>query len=64
MSQTVPTLSLEQIKSIIAQLPAQDLLTLSHEIAERLQSYEWMSLSQTGFEEWNDEEEDIYDVES
>lgn len=57
-------LSLEQIKSMIAQLSAQDLSVLSHEIADRLQTEEWMMLAETGFQEWNDEEEDIYDIES
>lgn len=59
-----PSSSLEQIKSMIAQLSAQDLSVLSCEIAERLQAQEWMTLTETGFQEWNDEEEDIYDIES
>ena len=56
--------SFEELKTIILQLPVENLIELSHEIEERLETVEIMQLAESGFQEWNDEEEDIYDVES
>ena len=57
-----PTLTLEEIKQIIFQLPIQEQITLLEDLEEKLTTIEIMQLAETGFTEWNDEEEDIYDV--
>ena len=57
-----PTLTLEEIKQIIFQLPIQEQITLMKDLEEKLTTIEMMQLAETGFTEWNDEEEDIYDV--
>ncbi|PSB09437.1 hypothetical protein [Egbenema bharatensis] len=56
--------SFEELKTIILQLPVENLMELSREIEERLETVGIMQLAESGFQEWNDEEEDIYDVES
>jgi hypothetical protein len=58
---TSPTL--EDLKVAIFQLPPQDLIILYEEIEEKLQTAGMMQLAEGGFQEWNDEEEDIYSVE-
>ena len=55
-----PNPTVEEIKQIIFQLPIQEQIILKKELEERLQTLEMMQLSETGFIEWNDEEEDIY----
>ena len=57
-----PTLTLEEIKQIIFQLPIQEQITLMEDLEEKLTMIEMMQLAETGFTEWNDEEEDIYDL--
>lgn len=64
MASIASNLNFEEIKAIILQLPPQDLVTLSAEIDARLQTLEIMQLAETSFQEWHDEEEDIYDAES
>jgi hypothetical protein len=55
-------LSLEQIKKIVFQLPADELFTLNDMIEDRAQTLAMMQLANTGFREWEDEGEDIYDA--
>ncbi|MGB5635446.1 MAG: hypothetical protein WBM44_19245 [Waterburya sp.] len=55
-----PTLTLEEIKQIIFQLPIQEQITLMEDLEEKLTTIEMMQLAETGFTEWNDKEEDIY----
>lgn len=57
-------LSIEEIKAILFQLPEQELVALVADIEERLQTTAMMQLAETGFQEWNDEEEDIYNAEA
>ena len=57
---TLPTL--EEIKQMVFQLPIQEQITLIEDLQEKLETAQMMQLAQTGFTEWNDEEEDIYDV--
>ncbi|MGL5922307.1 MAG: hypothetical protein ACRC32_05210 [Chroococcidiopsis sp.] len=57
-------LSLEEIKAILFQLPEQELVTLVTDLEERLQTTAMMHLAETGFQEWEDEEEDIYNAEA
>ncbi|GAX34238.1 hypothetical protein [Nodularia sp. NIES-3585] len=54
------TPSIEEIKTMIFQLPVEELITLISEIEERLETVTIMQLAETGFQEWNDPEEDIY----
>ena len=54
-------LTLEEIKEIIFQLPIQEQITLAEDIEEKLSTIQMMQLAETGFKEWNDKEEDIYD---
>lgn len=57
-------MSLEDIKTIIFQLPAQEFLSLADAIEDRSETVAMMQLSETGFQEWNEEGEDIYDGEA
>ena len=54
-------LTLKEIKEIIFQLPIQEQITLVEDLEEKLSTTEMMKLAETGFSEWNDEGEDIYD---
>jgi HEPN domain-containing protein len=54
---------IEDLKNLISQLSQKDLLTLLADIQEQLQTFEMMSIAESGFQEWNDPEEEIYDAE-
>ena len=56
--------TLEEIKNMIFELPIQEQIALIEDLEERLETLTMMQLSETGFQEWNDPEEDIYNVES
>ncbi|MBF2009269.1 MAG: hypothetical protein IGS49_28465 [Chlorogloeopsis fritschii C42_A2020_084] len=56
--------SIEEIKTIIFQLPTEELMALMTAIEERLETLGIMQLAETGFQEWNDPEEDIYNDEA
>jgi hypothetical protein len=58
----VPIPTLAEIKQMIFQLPIQEQVTLMEDLEEKLDTLQIMQLAETGFTEWNDEEEDIYDV--
>ncbi len=60
MTNLIPTL--EEIKQMISQLPIQEQISLLEDLEEKLETAQMMQLAETGFSEWNDEEEDIYDV--
>ncbi|WP_341529738.1 hypothetical protein WKK05_10695 [Nostoc sp. UHCC 0302] len=51
---------IEEIKTMLFQLPIEELITLIAEIEEKLETVRIMQLAETGFQEWNDPEEDIY----
>jgi hypothetical protein len=55
--------TLQDLRAAIMQLSPQDLMILHEEIEENLQTAGMMQLAESGFQEWNDEEEDIYNVE-
>jgi HEPN domain-containing protein len=55
---------IEDLKNLISQLSQKDLLTLLADIQEQLQTFEMMSIAESGFQEWNDPEEEIYDADS
>ncbi len=54
--------TLEEIKQMIFQLPIQEQITPMKDLEEKLETLHMMQLAETGFTEWNDEEEDIYDA--
>lgn len=64
MTQNTVNLTLEDLRNAIHQLSPQDLITLFTEIEERLQTTGMMELADSGFQEWNDDEESIYDAKS
>ncbi len=57
-------LSMEEIKSLLFQLPPKDFLSLADVIEERAETLAMMQLAETGFQEWNEEGEDLYDAEA
>lgn len=56
--------NIEEIKRLVFQLPVQDLMMLVAEIEERLSTTEMMQIAESGFQEWNDDDEAIYDADS
>ncbi len=54
----------EKIKSMILQLPVEEINQLIEEITETMGTKDFMKLAETGFQEWNDPEEDIYSNEA
>ncbi|OKH29412.1 hypothetical protein NIES2101_43400 [Calothrix sp. HK-06] len=52
--------SFEKIKTIVLELPEKEQLILMNLIEEKLETKALMKLAETGFQEWNDPEEDIY----
>jgi hypothetical protein len=61
MPQIKVDLKIEDIKSLVFQLPAEEFLTLANTILERAATVGMMKLSETGFQEWEQQGEDIYD---
>ncbi|MCY7384824.1 MAG: hypothetical protein LH628_20025 [Microcoleus sp. CAN_BIN18] len=55
------SLSIAEIKEIIAQLPVSVLEDLLHQIQEKIETEKFMQLAESGFSEWYDPEEDIYE---
>ncbi len=54
----------EKIKSMILQLPVEEINQLINEITETIETKDFMKLAETGFQEWNDPEENIYNNEA
>ncbi|MBF2056454.1 MAG: hypothetical protein IGQ45_04330 [Cyanobacterium sp. T60_A2020_053] len=54
------TTKLTEIKEMILQLPPEEINQLIREINETVSTTDFMKLAETGFDEWNDPEEDIY----
>ena len=57
-------LTKEEIKEMIFQLPVEQIIALMADIEERVENLTMMQLAETGFQEWNDPEEDIYNDET
>ncbi len=53
-----------EIKALIMQLPIEEINKLMEDIKETIETKELMKLAETGFQEWNDPEEDIYNNET
>lgn len=64
MPQVTLDMSTEEIKNLIFQLPARDFMKIVEEIEERAETVAMMQLSETGFQEWNEAGENIYDAEA
>ena len=62
MPKVTSHLSAEEIKNLVLQLPPREFLALVDAIEERTETIAMMQLSETGFKEWNEEGEDIYDA--
>lgn len=60
----MPNPSVEDIKAMVFQLPLEELIVLMAEIEEKVENFIMMQLAETGFDEWNDPEEDIYELET
>ena len=60
MPQTEAQPSIEDVKRLVFQRSPQDLLTLVMDIQERLHTSKMMQIAESGFQEWNDDEEAIY----
>jgi len=54
-------LDIDNLRELIFQLPPKDFIKLALEIKERAEIFEMMELAQSGFEEWDEVGEDIYD---
>ena len=63
MPQVMLDLAVDQIKKIILQLPSEDFVALWDAIEERAETFAMMQLAETGFREWNEDGEGIYDAE-
>ncbi len=61
MPRVTMNISLDEIKALVFQLPAREFLSLAGAIEERSETIGMMKLSETGFREWNEVGEDIYD---
>ena len=61
MPRVTMNISLQEIKALIFQLPAREFLSLADAVEERSETIAMMKLSETGFQEWNEVGEDIYD---
>ena len=61
MPQTEAQPSIEDVKRLVFQRSTQDPLTLLTDIQERLHTAEMMQIAESGFQEWNEEEEATYD---
>ncbi|HXQ24449.1 MAG TPA: hypothetical protein VN812_22390 [Candidatus Acidoferrales bacterium] len=64
MPQVRLKLTLGELKDMIFQLPAQDLLALAEAIESRAETVAMMRLAETGFREWNEAGEDLYDADA
>ena len=61
MPQLTVDLSTHEIRELVFQLPPADFIQLAKDIDERLETFEMMQFAESGFEEWNEPGEDIYD---
>ncbi len=49
----------ENVQDILFQLPPHDFLALADKVQERAETLQMMRLAETGFREWEHEEEDV-----
>lgn len=56
--------SVDEIKAMLYQLPVEQLVALMAEVEDRVETMQMMKIAETGFQEWEDPEEDIYNDET
>ena len=61
MAQRGVTLTMEEIKTFVFRLPPLEFVQLADEMRGRAETFEMMRLAETGFAEWNEPGEDIYE---
>ncbi|MDY6951201.1 MAG: hypothetical protein SWE60_06800 [Thermodesulfobacteriota bacterium] len=54
-------ISLQELKKLVFRLPTREFLSLAEAVEKRSETMAMMRLSETGFREWNEAGEDIYD---
>jgi len=59
--ETGVTLTIEEIRSFVYRLPPSQFIRLADEMRERAETLEMTQLAETGFAEWNEPGQDIYD---
>lgn len=59
-----PNPTFEEIRNLIFELPIREQVALFEDLEDRLETLTLMQLAETGFQEWNEPEEDIYSNES
>jgi len=62
MPQVTVELTPEKLQELVFQLPPRDFLALAGKIQQRTETILMMRLAETGFGEWEHEEEDIYEA--
>lgn len=55
------TLTMEEVQTLVFRLPPPEFVWLADRMTERAETFEMMCLAETGFAEWNEPGEDIYD---
>lgn len=61
MRQTGVVLTTEEIKTFVFRLPPLEFIQLADEMDDRAETFEMMRLAESGFAEWNEPGEDVYD---
>jgi hypothetical protein len=61
MPQLTLELGTEKLKELLFQLPPREFLSLAAAIEQRAETLAMMRLAETGFREWNEPGEEIYD---
>mgnify|MGYP001602394127 FL=1 len=54
-------LSPKRVKELVFQLPPNEFMSLASEVTERAETMAMMQVAESGFAEWNEPGEDIYD---
>ena len=62
MAKLTLDVTVDEIRDMIAQLPPDDFLRLTDALEEHATTLAMMKLAETGFREWDEEGEDIYDA--
>ncbi|MEA3338945.1 MAG: hypothetical protein U9R15_03170 [Chloroflexota bacterium] len=61
MLQAGVTLTVEEVQALVFRLPPLEFIWLADRMTERAETFEMMCLADTGFAEWNEPGEDVYD---
>ena len=61
MPQITVELDTQRLKEILFELPTAEFLSLAAAVEQRAETIAMMRLAETGFREWEEEGEDIYD---